>query len=292
MTEGFSTIAFEARDMSGSLIAPLSLSSDAQGSPLEFFGSATLPNSSFMIYALGTDVQGKVFQRVVPFLVAPQAVEVIAPAAHILARGAVQLVRFRIANRGSAAVFAVAASDDKGFVTSVDRSSIALDAGGEGEILVTLTVPASATPGTSDLLTVTASNATVGNYATVANTIQVAAAPSIVTVMPAGGPDTGGTTVTISGTDFVSGATVLFGGIPATDVEWVSSGTIRAVTPPHQAGIVDVQMINPDTQSATASGSFTYISALASVPTLSSIGLFALVALLALLALGGVGYRP
>ena len=47
-------------------------------------------------------------------------------------------------------------------------------------------------------------------------------APTISSVSPNTGPTTGGTPVTITGTNFQSGATVTFGALPATDVIVVS----------------------------------------------------------------------
>ena len=67
--------------------------------------------------------------------------------------------------------------------------------------------------------------------------------PHITGTTPASGPDTGGTTVTFTGTNFKSGATVSFGGTPATNVRVVDDKTLIAVTPPKPAGTVDVQIV-------------------------------------------------
>jgi hypothetical protein len=68
----------------------------------------------------------------------------------------------------------------------------------------------------------------------------VAMQPTIAFVAPARGPLAGGTTVTIGGTNLSPSSTVTFGGAPATHVTWVNPNTLRAVTPPHAAGAVDV----------------------------------------------------
>jgi subtilisin family serine protease len=73
------------------------------------------------------------------------------------------------------------------------------------------------------------------------------------------GPVGGGTPVTISGANFVSGAGVTFGGTAAASVVVVSAATITAVTPAHAAGPVDVTVTNPDTKSGTLPGGFTYL---------------------------------
>jgi hypothetical protein len=83
-------------------------------------------------------------------------------------------------------------------------------------------------------------------------------APTVTSVAPNSGPDTGGTSVTITGTNFVSGATVTFGGTAATGVTFVNATTITATTPVHAAGAVDVVVTNPDTQSGTLTNGYTY----------------------------------
>ncbi len=69
----------------------------------------------------------------------------------------------------------------------------------------------------------------------------------------------GGDTVTITGTNFQTGATVRFGGTTATAVRVVNSTTITAVTPPHAAGTVDVEVANPDGRTATMVGGLTFL---------------------------------
>jgi hypothetical protein len=78
-----------------------------------------------------------------------------------------------------------------------------------------------------------------------------AAPPTVSSVAPSSGPTAGGTAVTITGTDFVSGATVTLGGTAATGVTVVNDTTITATTAAHAVGAVDVVVTNPDTQSGT-----------------------------------------
>ena len=85
-------------------------------------------------------------------------------------------------------------------------------------------------------------------------------APTLSTVTPNTGLNFGGTAVTLAGSDFVSGATVLFGSNPATSVTFVNSGSITAVTPAG-TGVVNVKVTNPDTQFSTLSSAFTYTGA-------------------------------
>jgi large repetitive protein len=85
--------------------------------------------------------------------------------------------------------------------------------------------------------------------------------PTVGGVVPIAGGSLGGTSITISGTGFLAGATARIGGTPATSVVVVNATTITAVTPPHTAGLVDVVVTNIDTQSGTLPGSFTYNAA-------------------------------
>jgi len=87
-------------------------------------------------------------------------------------------------------------------------------------------------------------------------------------VSPVNGPETGGTPVTITGTDFVSGADVYFGGDWATDVVVTGSTEITCTTPPG-TGTVDVHVYNPESAPGTLSSAFTYD--VVPPPTLDSI---------------------
>lgn len=77
-------------------------------------------------------------------------------------------------------------------------------------------------------------------------------APTITSFNPASGLP--GTTVTITGTGFQSGATVSFGSVAGTNVTFLSATTLRADVPNMPAGPVSITVTNPDTLSATASG--------------------------------------
>ncbi len=81
--------------------------------------------------------------------------------------------------------------------------------------------------------------------------------PSPQSVSPASGPASGGTSVTITGKYFQSGATVYFGGAPATSVVVVSPTQITAVTPAYQGpvvGNVTITVRNPDGQTGSGGG--------------------------------------
>ena len=73
------------------------------------------------------------------------------------------------------------------------------------------------------------------------------------------GPDTGGTYVSILGSDFDANATVTFGGTPAL-VKSFASDVLGVVSPAHSPGAVDVIVSNADAQNGTSPMKFTYVS--------------------------------
>jgi hypothetical protein len=116
---------------------------------------------------------------------------------------------------------------------------------------------------------------------------QCVPAPSIATISPGSGPETGGTTVTITGAN-LGNATVTFGGLPATVVS--NDGTTLVVTtPPHTPGTFAVVVTTP---SGSATGSFTFVAAPPGpgqgIPTLGTMALLALVCGLAVVAAGAL----
>lgn len=74
-------------------------------------------------------------------------------------------------------------------------------------------------------------------------------APLISNVTPSSGTVSGGTTVTIKGTHFVSGAQVLVGGQEAV-VQSLTSTSITAVVPANAPGTSPLAVVNPDGQSS------------------------------------------
>ncbi|MDH6628972.1 hypothetical protein M2271_006807 [Streptomyces sp. LBL] len=82
--------------------------------------------------------------------------------------------------------------------------------------------------------------------------------PTIGTISPTSGSTSGGTAVTITGTNLSSTESVTFDGVAA-PFSVINATTLSAVTPPHAAGAFDVVVTNPS-GSATAVGGFTYIT--------------------------------
>ncbi|ADW69215.1 IPT/TIG domain-containing protein [Granulicella tundricola] len=109
--------------------------------------------------------------------------------------------------------------------------------------------------------TIAASQSAAGHYAaaaTVSQSFQVIAAPTVTGVSPSSGPLVG-TTVTITGTDFGSGATVSFGGTAGNGVTVISATSLTVSAPAHAAGTVHVTVtVSGATSVTSANDQFTY----------------------------------
>ena len=106
---------------------------------------------------------------------------------------------------------------------------------------------------------------------TYAGTVTPLDPPVITSIDVSSGSSSGGTVVTITGTNFrcscpdyydcthfgISEAVASFGGIDATTVS-CSETELEVITPAHLSGTVSVTVRNPDTRSATVQNAFTY----------------------------------
>jgi len=92
--------------------------------------------------------------------------------------------------------------------------------------------------------------------------------PSLSSAIPPSGSMTGGTLVTLIGSNFMSGVSVLIGGVLVTDLIKDSATQIRLWTPASSTtGAKTVVITNPDGQSVTQEQAWTYLKA----PTLTSV---------------------
>lgn len=98
-----------------------------------------------------------------------------------------------------------------------------------------------------------------GQSGSLANAFTYAGTPTITSVSPNSGSSNGGTAVTITGTNFVSGAAVTFGTASATNVAVLSGTSITATTPAGSSGAVTVTVTNPGPQSGGLASAFTYV---------------------------------
>ncbi len=92
-------------------------------------------------------------------------------------------------------------------------------------------------------------------------------APTVTSVTPPSGRQSGNTSVTIAGTGFRPGASVAFGGTAMSSYSVVDHQTITGYTPAHAAGAVNVVVTNADGQSGTLPNGYTYIPP----PTVTSV---------------------
>lgn len=85
--------------------------------------------------------------------------------------------------------------------------------------------------------------------------------PSVTSVSPNQGPIAGGTTVTITGTDFFAGATVKVGSGDCLNVNVLSSTSITCLLPGQTAGAKTVEVKNSDNQVGSLASGYTYYAA-------------------------------
>lgn len=128
------------------------------------------------------------------------------------------------------------------------------------------------TPSGSGLANVVVTNPKTGQSATLTGVFTFADAPEApiaASVTPTSGSINGGTTITVKGEGFYSGAVVSVGGVLCNTIIVVDSNTITAVTPPHALGATDVVVKNMDGQNSTLTGGFSYSAA--PQPSISSV---------------------
>ncbi len=93
-------------------------------------------------------------------------------------------------------------------------------------------------------------------------------APTVTAISPSSGSAAGGTSVTITGTNFTGATIVTLGGTATASFTVVNATTITATTSAHAVGTVDLVVTTPG-GSATRTNFFTYVSATA--PTVSAV---------------------
>lgn len=103
-------------------------------------------------------------------------------------------------------------------------------------------------------------------------TYSPSAAPSITSIDPANGSSLGGTSITMLGSGFATGAVVRFGDLASAGVDApaavIDGGRLTVTSPPHPSGAVDVRVVNPD---GAVSPPTTYTFHAAPAPTIASV---------------------
>ncbi|MBA4697230.1 MAG: IPT/TIG domain-containing protein [Legionella sp.] len=130
---------------------------------------------------------------------------------------------------------------------------------------ITVHSPSTPTAGAVNVIVTTSANSN-----TLTNGFTYVAAPTVATVSPGFGPVTGNTTVTVTGTNFIAGATsVTFGNveIPASLVTVNPPSSLTFSTPAQSAGSVGIVVTTAGGPSATLAGVFRYEA----LPTITAI---------------------
>lgn len=95
--------------------------------------------------------------------------------------------------------------------------------------------------------------------------------PTVTSINPASGPESGGTTVTINGTNFTNAATVKFGAKAATGVAYVSPTKLTAVAPAGTGNTTVDVIVTTAAGPSTNTAADNYYYASATVPTVTSL---------------------
>ena len=145
-----------------------------------------------------------------------------------------------VASAGSGATYTWSITN--GTITSGSgTNAITFTAGATGSLTLQVTVTTGA-----------------GCSATASASVNVVDPVTVTNVTPSTGSSSGGTSITIKGTGFASGASVTLGGTAATSVVVVSATKITATTPAHSSGAVNVVVTNSNSASGTLTNGFTY----------------------------------
>ena len=124
---------------------------------------------------------------------------------------------------------------------------------------ITCTIPAHAV-GAVDVVVTNLTGGSLGTATLTNGFTYYVAAPTVTKVMPPTGGAAGGEAIIITGTGFAATPTVTMGGSSATSVVLIDSKHVSCITPAHAAGLVDVDVINPDTQFGTLFGGYTFVT--------------------------------
>ena len=120
---------------------------------------------------------------------------------------------------------------------------------------ITASTPAHAAGAVNVVVTTPAGSGTGTNlYTYVAQAV-----PTVTAISPNNGTTAGGTSVTITGTNFTGATAVTIGGTAATFVTLVSATSITATTPAHAAGAANVVVTTP-AGTGTGTNLYTYVT--------------------------------
>jgi hypothetical protein len=153
MSGNFTSAEFTFRSKTGAVLQTLALSPVPETTD-EFSGQVTPPASSFRVYVTGQDITGANYQRLFSASIRPQTVKIDAPRSQDLRPGESLTYTFTVTNLGAPDTFSFTGRDDQEYLTVISPTVFSLNTGESGEVTVQLQPALTATPGTSDTLTV------------------------------------------------------------------------------------------------------------------------------------------
>jgi uncharacterized repeat protein (TIGR02059 family) len=166
------------------------------------------------------------------------------------------------AGSGSASISFTAGATNGGAISNYEYSldGITFIALNPADATSPVTIPG-LTGGTTYTVYLKARNsAGLSSASSAVSVTPLAAVPTVSSVSASSGTSAGGTSITITGTNFLAGATVTVGGVSCTNVTVVSATSITCNTPAGSAGAQNIVVTNTDAQAATLSSGFTYIT--------------------------------
>jgi hypothetical protein len=176
---------------------------------------------------------------------AAPAVTAVSPTTGSTAGGTVVTITGSNFTGASSVMFGTAAASDFAVNSDTQLTAVASPQAA-GTVDVTVTTP-----------TGTSATASADRF-----TYTAAPAPAVTTVSPNSGSTAGGSTVTITGTNFTGASAVSFGAVAASSYDVLSDGAITATAPAQAAGVVDMQVTTPSGTSAVVTGDhYTYTAA-------------------------------
>lgn len=148
-------------------------------------------------------------------------------------------------------------------ISSSPSVTATLNAGGTAtNVSVHLVVAANATPGPVTLTLNRPSGVSSAAVFTIsplqAGSAAAGNAPSIQGLSTTTAPSTGGTALTITGSNFDANTKVMFGSVAASNVTFVSPTQLTVVVPPENPGPVDLTVLTGGGMTTTLSGGFSF----------------------------------
>jgi hypothetical protein len=168
--------------------------------------------------------------------IAPPTVSSVAPNSGLAAGGTAVTITGTNFAAGATVTFGAAAATNV-VVVNATTITATTPAGSAGAVAVTVTAN--------------------GRSGSLTNGFTYVVPPTVTGVSPSSGSTAGGTAVSITGMNFVTGATVTFGSAAATSVVVVSGTQITGTTPAGSAGAVTV-IVTVNGQSGSLASGFTY----------------------------------